>query len=111
MREKIEAVFSFRVPYYVGPLKGHWAARTGEKVHPWNFEKTVDLDASAAAFLKDLIGKCTYTGAPVLPKDSLLYSELCFSTRLNPLRLNGNELPVSVKQQLIEDLFKKKTAA
>lgn len=107
VREKIEAVFSFRVPYYVGPLKGHWAARTGEKVHPWNFEKTVDLDASAAAFLKDLIGKCTYTGAPVLPKDSLLYSEFMLLNELNPLRLNGNELPVSVKQQLIEDLFKK----
>ena len=107
VREKIEAVFSFRVPYYVGPLKGPWAARTGEKVHPWNFEKTVDLDASAAAFLKDLIGKCTYTGAPVLPKDSLLYSEFMLLNELNPLRLNGNELPVSVKQQLIEDLFKK----
>lgn len=107
VREKIEAVFSFRVPYYVEPLKGHWAARTGEKVHPWNFEKTVDLDASAAAFLKDLIGKCTYTGAPVLPKDSLLYSEFMLLNELNPLRLNGNELPVSVKQQLIEDLFKK----
>lgn len=113
MREKIEAVFSFRVPYYVGPLKGRWAERTeeakrtGEKAYPWNFEKVVDLDASAAAFLKDLIGKCTYTGAPVLPKDSLLYSEFMLLNELNPLRLNGNELPVSVKQQMIEDLFKK----
>ena len=113
VREKIEAVFSFRVPYYVGPLKGRWAERTeeakrtGEKAYPWNFEKVVDLDASAAAFLKDLIGKCTYTGAPVLPKDSLLYSEFMLLNELNPLRLNGNELPVSVKQQLIEDLFKK----
>lgn len=113
VREKIEAVFSFRVPYYVGPLKGPWAKRTeeakrtGEKAYPWNFEKVVDLDASAAAFLKDLIGKCTYTGAPVLPKDSLLYSEFMLLNELNPLRLNGNELPVSVKQQLIEDLFKK----
>ena len=114
VREKIEAVFSFRVPYYVGPLKGRWAERTeeakrtGEKAYPWNFEKVVDLDASAAAFLKDLIGKCTYTGASVLPKDSLLYSEFMLLNELNPLRLNGNELPVSVKQQLIEDLFKKR---
>lgn len=107
VREKIEAVFSFRVPYYVGPMKGHWAERTGEKVYPWNFEKVVDLDASAAAFLKNLIGKCTYTGAPVLPKDSLLYSEFMLLNELNPLRVNGKELPVSVKQQLIEDLFKK----
>lgn len=113
VREKIEAVFSFRVPYYVGPLKGRWAERTeeakrtGEKAYPWNFKKVVDLDASAAAFLKDLIGKCTYTGAPVLPKDSLLYSEFMLLNELNPLRLNGNELPVSVKQKLIEDLFKK----
>lgn len=113
VREKIEAVFSFRVPYYVGPMKGHWAERTedakqaGEKVYPWNFEKVVDLDASAAAFLKNLIGKCTYTGAPVLPKDSLLYSEFMLLNELNPLRVNGKELPVSIKEQLIKDLFKK----
>ena len=107
VREKIEAVFSFRLPYYVGPLKGHWAARTGEKVYPWNFEKTVDLDASAAAFLKNLIGKCTYTGAPVLPKDSLLYSEFMLLNELNPLRVNDRELPIAVKQKLIDDLFKK----
>ena len=113
VREKIEAVFSFRVPYYVGPIKGHWAERTeeakqtGEKVYPWNFEKVVDLDASAAAFLKNLIGKCTYTGAPVLPKDSLLYSEFMLLNELNSLRVNGKEIPISVKQQMIEDLFKK----
>ena len=107
VREKIEAVFSFRVPYYVGPMKNHWAVRTGEKVYPWNFENVVDLDASAAAFLKDLIGKCTYTGAPVLPKDSLLYSEFMLLNELNPLRVNDRELPIAVKQQLIDDLFKK----
>ncbi len=107
VREKIEAVFSFRVPYYVGPMKGHWAERTGEKVYPWNFERVVDLDASAAAFLKNLIGKCTYTGAPVLPKDSLLYSEFMLLNELNPLRVNGKELPVSIKQRMIEDLFQK----
>lgn len=107
VREKIEAVFSFRVPYYVGPLKNHWAVRTGETVYPWNFEETVDLDASAAAFLKNLIGRCTYTGAPVLPKDSLLYSEFMILNELNPLRVNDRELPISVKQKLIDDLFKK----
>lgn len=107
VREKIEAVFAFRVPYYVGPMKNHWAVRTGEKVYPWNFENVVDLDASAAAFLKNLIGKCTYTGAPVLPKDSLLYSEFMLLNELNPLRVNDRELPIAVKQQLIDDLFKK----
>lgn len=105
VREKIEAVFSFRVPYYVGPLKNHWAQRTGEKVHPWNFEETVDLDACAAEFLKNLIGRCTYTGAPVLPKDSLLYSEYMLLNELNPLRINDRELPADIKQKLIEDLF------
>ena len=107
VREKIEAVFAFRVPYYVGPMKNHWAVRTGEKVYPWNFENVVDLDASAAAFLKNLIGKCTYTGAPVLPKDSLLYSEFMLLNELNPLRVNDRELPIAVKQKLIDDLFKK----
>lgn len=99
VREKIEAVFSFRVPYYVGPLKGRWAERTeeakrtGEKAYPWNFEKVVDLDASAAAFLKDLIGKCTYTGAPVLPKDSLLYSEFMLLNEPEPAASQRKRAP------------------
>ena len=109
--EKIKSTFEFRVPYYVGPINDkaahHWAVRTDsrEKVYPWNFNRLVDLDRSAEAFLVNLIGRCTYTGEPVLPKDSLLYSEYMLLNELNPLQIDGHPLPIECKKQLIEDLF------
>lgn len=41
--DKIESVFSFRVPYFVGPLNPNsdraWLERKAGKIYPWNFEK------------------------------------------------------------------------
>ena len=51
--EKIEKLFSFRIPYYVGPLrtgngensKFAWAERKStEKIYPWNFENVIDVE-------------------------------------------------------------------
>lgn len=113
VREKIEKVFEFRVPYYVGPLNSNagafWAVRfpgkETEKVRPWNFAEVIDTEASAGAFVENLIGRCTYTGEYVLPKDSLLYSEYMLLNEINPLRINGQPIPNLVKQSIIRDLF------
>lgn len=113
VKDKIVKIMEFRVPYYVGPLNGasprNWAVRfashENEKIYPWNFAKVIDTEASAAAFMNQLIGRCTYTGEFVLPKDSLLYSEYTLLNELNPLRVNGQPLPVQVKHDLIRDLF------
>jgi len=44
--EKIQSIFLFRVPYFVGPLnmasEHAWAVRKPGKIYPWNFEKMVD---------------------------------------------------------------------
>ncbi len=112
-REKIEKIFEFRVPYYVGPLNrqagSYWAVRfegkEKEKIFPWNFEKVIDREASSAAFINNLVGRCTYTGEYVLPKDSLLYSEFMLLNELNPLNVNGKNVDVKVKQAIIRDLF------
>lgn len=111
--DKVIKTFEFRVPYYVGPVSDkathHWAVRFAgqedEKVYPWNFEKVIDTEASATAFMDNLIGRCTYTGEKVLPKDSLLYSEFALLNELNPMRIDGQPLSIPVKKQLVEELF------
>ncbi|MBP3585303.1 MAG: type II CRISPR RNA-guided endonuclease Cas9, partial [Peptococcaceae bacterium] len=59
--ERIITTFTFRIPYYVGPLNGirkgtattNWVQRkSDEKIYPWNFEEVVDLEASAEKFIK-----------------------------------------------------------
>ena len=109
--EKILSIFDFKIPYYVGPLNSSsnkaWAVRKldGEKIYPWNFSEVIDLDASANEFMKKLIGRCEYTGEPVLPKDSLLYSEFSLLNEINPLKVNGTPIDVKTKQMIVEDLF------
>lgn len=107
--EKIISIFIHRIPYYVGPLNPNspnkWVVRTGEKIYPWNFDKVVDIERSAENFIINLIGRCTYTGDYVLPKDSLLYSEFMVRNEINLLRVNGKEVPRDVMDSLYNDLF------
>ena len=116
--DKILKTFEFRLPYYVGPLKqdngqkqypNHWCVRFAgkdqTKIEPWNFEDVVDLEKCAAAFIANLVGFCKYTGAPVMPKDSLLYSEYMLRNELNPLRVNGHFLCHDLREKMIDELF------
>lgn len=108
--EKILDVFSFRIPYYVGPLNTHsknaWLERKNEKIYPWNFEKVVDVDKSAEKFIENLTSKCTYIfGADVLPKNSLLYSKFTVLNELNNLKIDGKEITVELKQKIYKELF------
>ncbi len=111
--DKIRMVFEFRIPYYVGPLNKNagsaWAVRfpgkDREKVYPWNFGKVIDTAASSEKFIENLVGRCTYTGERVLPKDSLLYSEFMLLNELNSLQVNGYPIPVQTKQEIVRDLF------
>lgn len=107
--DKIRSIFTFRIPYYVGPLnpyaKNHWSVRTAEKIFPWNFCEVVDEEASAHAFMENLIGRCTYTGAYVIPSDSLLYSEYNVLNEINPIKINGKPLTQEAKNIIYRDLF------
>ena len=86
-REKILAIFRFRIPYYVGPLdtrsEHSWAVRTHEKIYPWNFDRVVDRARSAQRFIERMTARCSYIGEPVLPRDSLLYSRFAALNMLN----------------------------
>ena len=113
--KKIEKLFSFRIPYYVGPLrtgngensKFAWAERKStEKIYPWNFENVIDVEQSAENFIRRMTNKCTYLiGEDVLPKDSLLYSKFMVLNELNNLRLDGQKISVELKQKIYRDVF------
>lgn len=116
--EKIKQLFTFRIPYYVGPLnrnddaehhKFSWAVRkSDEKVYPWNFTEVVDVGASAEKFILRMTNKCTYLyGEDVLPKDSFLYSKFMVLNELNNLRLNGEKISVRLKQKIYEEVFQR----
>ncbi|WP_288893795.1 type II CRISPR RNA-guided endonuclease Cas9 [uncultured Megasphaera sp.] len=121
VKDKIMQLFTFRIPYYVGPLNPHsgetvadrkqgtgWVVRKQQgKVYPWNFADMVDVKASAEAFITNLTNKCTYLiGEDVLPKCSLLYSEFMLLNELNMIKYDGHELPVAIKRLYIEQVFK-----
>lgn len=81
--EKIVQIFSFQIPYYIGPLgqaykdrKGYnvWCERKeGGRIYPWNFEDKIDTKRTAEKFIERMVRHCTYlTGETALPKQSLL---------------------------------------
>ncbi len=113
-KENIIKLFSFRIPYYVGPLsqkeeRWSWIVRkNNEKIRPWNFSDVVDEDATAERFIRRMTNKCTYIiDEDVMPKESLLYSKFCVLNELNNIRVNGNHLAKDTKQKIIDNLFKK----
>lgn len=110
--DKIIDIFSFRIPYYVGPLNGNseysWLERTDEKIYPWNFSEVVNVDKSAEKFIENLTSKCTYVfDADVLPKNSLLYSKFAVLNELNNLKIDGKEITVDLKQKIYCELFER----
>lgn len=116
VKDKIIAIFGFRIPYYVGPLNGYhkdsgfyWAKRKENgKIYPWNLEEMIDMEASAEKFIRRMTNKCTYlVGKDVLPKNSLLYSKFMVLNELNNLRINDEKISVELKQKIYNELFKK----
>ncbi len=113
VREKIVALFEFRIPYYVGPLntaagENCWMERKEEgAVRPWNFDQKVDRDKSAERFIRRMTNQCTYLiHETVLPKHSLLYSEFMVLNELNNVKIRDEKLPVELKQGIVQKLFK-----
>lgn len=111
VEDKIISLLTFRIPYYVGPLakptdnNKAWLDRKDDVIYPWNFSDVVDLQKSAVKFMGKLVGRCTYTGDVVLPKDSLLYSEYTVLNEINNIKVNGHPISVEDKQQIYNDLF------
>ncbi|MGN0170680.1 MAG: type II CRISPR RNA-guided endonuclease Cas9 [Lachnospiraceae bacterium] len=115
--ERIIRLFTFRIPYYVGPTSQNyvgngWAIRkTGkekEKIYPWNIEEIVDLSATKEEFITRMVRKCSYiSGERALPKESLEYQAFAVLNAINNIRIDNERIPVSLKQSIYKDLFQK----
>jgi CRISPR-associated endonuclease Csn1 len=111
VKDKIETMCSFRIPYFVGPLNPDseraWAVRkSGERVTPWNFEQVIDLEESSVKFIDRLINECTYLrGEKVVPKHSIIYSRFMLYNELNNLKVNGERIDPKLKLEIVRELF------
>ena len=114
--ERIIKLFTFQIPYYVGPLgqqhcgkRGYnvWAKRIAPgKIYPWNLEEKVDVPGAAISFIERMVKHCTYlSGAQALPKQSLLYQKFEVLNELNNLKIQGEKLTVEQKQDIYHQLF------
>lgn len=115
--EKILQLFSFQIPYYVGPLHRNseeetnkWVVRKEEgKVYPWNLDQKVDLQQTREEFIMRMVRHCTYVaGESALPKGSLLYEKYMVLNELNILRINGERISVEDKQKIYKLFLKGK---
>lgn len=110
--EKILRLFSFQIPYYIGPTgqksKTGWIVRKEEgQILPWNIEQKIDMKKTSEEFISRLVRRCSYLNEEkVLPKGSLLYESFCVLNEINNIRINGERMEVSLKQDIYNELFK-----
>lgn len=108
--QKLISIFTYKLPYFVGPLNTHssyaWLIRKGGKIYPWNYKDMIDFDASEQAFIERMTNHCTYLPEEtVLPKDSLCYQKFMVLNEINNIKINGEKIPVEVKQDIYHALF------
>ena len=112
-RDKIISIFTFKLPYYIGPLKtgGDFAWSVKKKdgvIYPWNFDETIDDEASAEKFIDRMRNNCTYLpDEEVLPKNSLLYQEYEVRNELKNVTVNGERLSPDIQNRIVDELFTK----
>ena len=113
VRDKIVAIFEYRLPYYVGPLgessQYGWAVRKQgmehKKVLPWNIGDLIDEQETSKNFIARMKSLCVYTGESVLARESLLYSEFAVLNEINNLKVNGSQIDVSAKKLIFDRLY------
>ena len=109
--ERILRLFTFQIPYYVGPLgknsKTGWAVRKEDgNVLPWNIEDKIDIKATSEAFIGNLIRTCTYlSDEKVIPKASLAYERYCVLNEINNICIDGERLDRELKQRIYNECF------
>lgn len=109
--ERIIRLFSFQMPYYIGPTntdsKTGWAVRKEQgRILPWNIDTKLDIPATSEKFISRMVRECSFLcGEKVLPKSSLLYEEYCVLNEINALCIDGERLDTEAKQKLYRDKF------
>ncbi len=115
--DKINKIFLFKIPYYVGPLNGvdkgdgtrtNWVVKnSAEKITPWNFDDIVDKAQSSEGFIRRMTNKCSYLHTKdVLPKYSMYYQAFDVLNTINKLTIGVVPLTVEEKQAIFNDLYR-----
>ncbi|MCD7835774.1 MAG: type II CRISPR RNA-guided endonuclease Cas9 [Lachnospiraceae bacterium] len=115
--ERIVRLFTFQIPYYVGPTttnsENHggngWVVRKeAGQILPWNIEKKIDLRKTSECFIKRMVRECTYiSDEKVLPKASLEYEAYCVLNEINNIKVNDERIAPKLKQEIFIELFGK----
>lgn len=119
-REKILSIFSFRIPYYVGPLAKNlensrfaWITRkSDENIRPWNFDEIVDKSQSATSFIERMTNFDTYLpDEKVLPKHSMVYELYAVLNELTKVSYTDDQgvshrFSSEEKKAVVDNLFK-----
>lgn len=111
--DRILRLFSFQFPYYVGPVheksKTGWAVRREPgQILPWNIEQKIDMKRTSEEFISRMVRQCSYINEEkVLPKASLLYESFCVLNEINAIRIGGERIPVSLKQDIYTLLYRR----
>ena len=116
LEKDLTKILTFRIPYYYGPLDGNkeygWLIKReseqNTRITPWNHMDVVDIDKTAEKFIRKLTNYCTYLpNEKVMPKNSLTCSMYEVLSELNKIKVNGRNICVSTKKDIIENIFKK----
>lgn len=112
---RIEQLFSFQIPYYIGPtsekskeMNGNgWVVRKeAGPVLPWNIDEKIDIKATSEAFIEKMVKKCSYiSDEKAMPKNSLLYEKYRVLNEINNIRINDHRITTELKQDIFNDLF------
>lgn len=107
-------LLTFRIPYYVGTTKGKFSwlseedIKNKEKITPWNFNEKIDIENAGMKFISHMTNKCSYLKSEdVLPKQSLIYQEYILLNELNKIRVDRKYLSLQLKNEIVNELFKK----
>lgn len=107
-------LLTFRIPYYVGTTKGKFSWLSEEdiknkgKITPWNFNEKIDIENAGMKFISHMTNKCSYLKSEdVLPKQSLIYQEYILLNELNKIRVDRKYLSLQLKNEIVNELFKK----
>ena len=120
-KDKLMAILTFRIPYYVGPLAKHkkysdfaWLERKSDQaITPWNMHEVIDVDQTAKQFIERMTNFDTYLpDESVLPKHSLIYEQYMIFNELTKVRYvsdQGRKVHLNTRDKAVifDELFKK----
>lgn len=115
--EKIRRLFTFQIPFYIGPITEQSALHGGNgwvkrkkqgTVFPWNFDEMIDEEECAKRYILQRVKQCSYMyNEKTEPRNSLLYQKFCILDEINNIRINGVKISVDIKQKIFDELYLK----